>query len=296
MRYGITILLLCIALGLFAQDEQYKLFYYNGDNYYKQTGQNSWQKIIVPGFVIFLNDSISISENGSIHLIGNSGQLFFDVPGRYDLRTIISKSNEPEGGYLLVEYVDFIVDEMSKPRKNIENYGDEYLHAKGGVTRANSLPVPYSPFSGCLITGSMITFNWENTGADYYTLMVWDNDLNGNVIFSSKVSDTVIQIPTTELQEGKTLYWSVTEKNKPATAKIPFTITTDKLKNALVEKTRSMLSNLNESRVNDLIMLASFYEGLQLYMEANLSYLRAIEIEPENTLTKEYYKFFVARM
>jgi hypothetical protein len=292
------ILLFLISLICFskvhAQDHSFKVFYFEGSIMYKPFNTGKWKKLDKPGINLGLYDSLNINESGSLHLTSEkSGQIYINTPGKNRLQEIAEQASNQEGNYLLFEYIDFLVEEMSKPKKNLETYADEYLHAKGVVTRAVNIPPVLLPFSDELITDSLIVFKWEDINTDFYTFYIWDGNKNPNMIYYTKTTDTTIIVPAYSdfLNGNTTFYWTVCDKNKPANTYLPFHLADDSLSsniNAHVQK------NKKHDAVS-LIYLAGYFEKYRAYSRAYSTYQKALKMYPGNEIVQNYYDLFLAR-
>ncbi len=299
MKTGITITFLLVTTMLFSQEKVFKVFYYDGDIQYKHHKQKEWVDIISIDLTLKLNDSIALWGESGLYLIDNEGRQFYLAhPGKYEIMAVCDSIKNLVSQSLFTRYSQFIWDEFNKPHIDIEEYADRYLKDKGGVSRAANIPEIFSPFYGTYILNDQIGFKWEDSGAEDYTLSFWDSDYNGKRLFAVTISDTVFSISTklSWMPENKVFYWAVTENRKPASNFIPVKVFGGEEKNKIHEAVNSIKKEIQVSKEVSLLMLAAFYEKNSLYQLANNSYQKAIRLNPENKVIKEYYNLFMARM
>jgi len=286
-----------ISVTLSSQENEYKVFFYGGDVYFKQ--QQQWLRFNSINYIFTNNDSISLGDESFLYLVDKENmQFFIDQSGKHKIDGAIEYIKKQGSSSLLGRYSKFIWDELNKPNEDIEEYADQYLKDKGGVSRAMNIPQIISPFYNTHILRDEILFKWENSGAQKYTLSFWDSDYEGRRLFSLTISDTVfsLQLDQDWIPRNRTLFWSVSENKKPATNFIPFMVLGEEEKERIHETVEGMNTEFQGPEEIKLLMLAAFYEENNLYQLARDSYRLASSLDPDNQAIEEYYRLFMARM
>ncbi|MFC2107097.1 hypothetical protein ACFLRY_02055 [Bacteroidota bacterium] len=296
----IIIILFLLGSSIISQDIKYKVFFFNGEISFKRYEGSLWNKFNDDdlNFTLLPTDSIFLGNEAELFLIDNANaQYIFSDPGKNKI-SVLTDSIEALGGESLIgKYADFIWDELNKAKDDFDNYTEKHMREKGGVSRAINIPEIYSPIYGTFIIDDKISFIWENTGVEKYTLSFWDSDMNGNCFFSVAIEDTFATIPTKlpwMPEDGNLYYYSITESNKDATNFIPLKVLNNTEKEKIESDIEQIRQDLNQSVAIQYLIIASYYEENNLLDKAKQSYLQALE-ENDNAIIQRNYILFQAR-
>ncbi len=280
-----------------AQEYVFKVLASSGNNSVaKSVSDNSW-KALKTGHKITKDDKIMLSANGFLGLVHKSGKtLEIKTPGTYTASQLAEKVTTSNSG-INQKYVDFVINEMTKPEKeDINKNRHRNMGVEGKVERGDFDIVVFLPgTSDILSSQAYIKWNKLDDTQQYKISVV---DMFDEVLFSAFTSDTsfVLDLTQDKLKDQESYLVSISGKDKPKMQSDKYTINKlDATAAAAVNKSWAKLKEGNEESSMNKIIEASFFEEKKLYLDAIRSYEEAIKMQPNVEDYKTAYKQFLKR-
>lgn len=299
-RFFFLAVLLAISTSLSAQ-EVFSVLATKGDVQLQRKGEGAWVKLFT-GAKLNKADKVKLADGsylGLVHLKSGKAK---------EIRTASTISlsdldkqmtNASSVGSKVVAYVTQDVTGSSNKfqdyRKSMANLGSIERATKGTVT-------PELPRKTSFID-STVVFNWvtdkrarENASKSGYVFEI--SNRMGTPVYTKETKDTfvVINIEKLNLKHGEHYYWKVSLKDNPNGGEDdaqPFTV----LDNSTRKNIQHDLKAFSEEENSPLnkIMLARYYEGKDLIIDAMKAYQEAINMAPDIVEYRELYAMFLDR-
>lgn len=292
-------LLITISTSLYAQ-EVFSVLATKGDVQLQRKGEGAWVKVFT-GAKLSKTDNIKLGEGaylGLVHIKSGKAKEIRNASTVSLAELDKQMSTTSSVGSKVVAYVTQDVTGSSNKfqdyRKSMANLGSIERATKGTVT-------PELPRKTSFID-SIVTFNWVTDKrareAAKQTGYVFEiSNRMGTPIYTKETKDTfvVMNIEKLNLKHGEHYYWRVSLKdnNTGEEDAQPFTVLDNNTRKAIQHD----LKSFSEEENNPLnkIMLARYYEGKDLIMDAMKAYQDAIKMAPDVVEYRELYAMFLDR-
>lgn len=292
-------LLLTISCSLSAQ-EVFSVLATKGDVQVQRKGEGAWVKVFT-GAKLNKTDNIKLSDGaylGLVHIKSGKAKEIRNA-GTISLTELDKQmSTASSVGSKVVAYVTQDVTGSSTKfqdyRKSMANLGSIERATKGTVT-------PELPRKTSFID-SIVTFNWvtdkrakEAAKETGYVFEI--SNRMGTPIYTKETKDTfvVMNIEKLNLKHGEHYYWKVNLKDNISNDEDaqPFTILDNNTRKAIQHDLKAFTEE--ENNPLNRIMLARYYEGKDLIMDAMKAYQDAINMAPDVVEYRELYAMFLDR-
>lgn len=292
-------LLLVLSTSLSAQ-EAFSVLATKGDVQVQRKGEGTWVKVFT-GAKLNKTDNVKVGEGaylGLVHVKSGKAKEIRTASTVALAELDKQMSTNSSLGSKVVAYVTQDVTGSSNKfqdyRKSMANLGSIERATKGTVT-------PELPRKTSFID-STVTFNWvtdkkakENAQKSGYVFEI--SNRMGTPIYTKETKDTfvVMNIEKLNLKHGEHYYWKVSLKDHSTGEEDaqPFTVLDNNTRKAIQHD----LKAFSEEENNPLnkIMLARYYEGKDLIMDAMKAYQEAINMSPDVVEYRELYAMFLDR-
>ncbi len=276
--------------------ERFEVVYAVGKTDYKIHTENKWKEIGRQNLELTSDDSLRLRAGAQLLLSSKSNQqVYFHEQGYYLIRDVLSQSGK-ENQSVISAYAGFAWQELTNEQIDLESEGNRYMTERGGVSRADNIPVITAPFPGTSIYDDFISFSWKPEPEAEYIFSLWDSDRNGIKLFEMVLADTTLKLNTNALwiPEGDTFFWSVALKEKNPSQFFPIKVLSDEEK-SLIE---SSLRNINVQNLHEewkMIQKAALFEQFNALHKADVYFLKALEISANAAEVNKLYKSFLIR-
>jgi len=325
------IIILSIYLGINAQEPEFRVLGKKGNVNY-QSKNNGWTDIKT-GDRLFKNGKIKVGGNAYLGLVHSSGKTVeIKKEGTYNISKL-AKDVSSFHSTTTQRFAKFVVDEITsgndmltqkKYKRSMENTGAVERATGGDV----SYTATFSSLSGsdlsqfsalndaidCLIKtdknyirikyprtsyviDDMVDFVWyKNSTISIYEFVIIDR--NDNVIYSTKTSDTTLQLNLSELKlpKGMNYYWYLRNNDLKSDQYCFNWINNYDLKR-LDEDIEPLLDGMTKGKdAASLMLLASIYEDENIMNRAIDSYEEALRLEPDVDGYRTLYARYLSRI
>ncbi len=299
-KFFFLALFVTISTCLSAQ-EVFSVLATKGDVQLQRKGEGTWVKVFT-GAKLNKTDNVKVADGaylGLVHIKSGKAKEIRNA-GTISLAELDKQmSSASTVGSKVVAYVTQDVTGSSNKfqdyRKSMANLGSIERATKGTVT-------PELPRKTSFID-SIVTFNWvtdkrakESAKQTGYVFEI--SNRMGTPIYTKETKDTfvVMNIEKLNLKHGEHYYWKVNLKDNNSTGEEdaqPFTVLDNNTRKAIQHDLKSF--NEEENNALNKIMLARYYEGKDLIMDAMKAYQEAIKMAPDVVEYRELYAMFLDR-
>jgi hypothetical protein len=286
----LLIVLTVIALPALAQDYAFKVLVNKGVNEVKTGG--TWQPVKI-GATLKSDDELKLSENSYIGLVHAKGKpLEVKKAGTHSVADLAGQIGE--GSSVMVKYADFVLSSNSAEAKKNK------LSATGAVHRdiSSNAPIqvflPASQYAGVFNDAATIVWESEENGPYVVTVYnMFDEDI-AKIETADKHLVLNLANPTYAGEPALKVEVQVKGKaGKKSDGKV--------IKRVSSEERKNLQSELKDFGIGDnsnalqLYLLAGFYEGHNLFIDALGVYETLLKLEPEVSAYQEAYQDFLVR-
>lgn len=271
-----------------AQEYTFKVLVNKGKNEVKSGG--AWQPVKT-GSSLNSSDEIRLVDNAYVGLLHANGRpLELKFPGNYKVVDLSAKVGK--GNSVLNKYTDFILssNEIKSNR----------LAASGHVYRsAEPLKVRLPKENQTAVFSDTVLINWvRDTSVDSYVVSV--KSFLDEEVFQGETTDTtmVIDLTNEKLSDEAYILVEVYPKGKPERKQDPSFVLKRMDANEKARVTNQInevLIALPEKNALTLLLLAGFYEGQGLLVDASSAYGSSIRMAPDVAEIREAYERFLVR-
>ncbi|MBI5325995.1 MAG: hypothetical protein HZB41_12110 [Ignavibacteriae bacterium] len=314
-----------------AQEPEFRVLGKKG-NVNSQSKSSSWTDLKT-GDRLFKNDKIKLSGDSYIGLVHSSGKTVeIRKEGTYniskltkDVSAFRSSSSERFAKYVIAEITsgDALLSQK-KYKRTMGNTGAVERATGGDVsymatfsslsgqdlsqysalndaiecvvkTDKNYIRIKY-PRSSYLIDNKVDFIWYKNNSVSIYEFVIIDRD--DNIIYSTKTSDTMLQLNLSELKllKGTNYYWYI-KNNELKSDQYCINWLNDYDMKRLNEDLEPMLDGMAKGKdAASLILLASIYEDENIMNRAIEAYDDALKIEPDVDGYKTLYARYLSRI
>jgi len=292
MKTKLLTLLFAVVISGYtvAQDYAFKVLANKGTNEVKSG--DAWVPLKA-GASLKSSDEVKLADNAYVGLVHSSGKpMELKKAGSYKVDAL--EKEVPKGSSVLSKYTDFILSSNSAEAKKNRLSATGAVHR--GETYAIQLMLPENQHSGIYNNAAII--NWEGTkvaGPYVVTLRnMFDDELA-----KFETPETSFQVDLTDPKFAKENAILVEVKSKADPKQVSKQHLIKKLTPADEERVKTSLNeiigDIGEQTAMNKILLASFYEENNLFIDAIKAYEDAIKLAPDVDMYKEYYEEFLLR-
>jgi hypothetical protein len=282
-----SIVFTALHLSLAAQTYSFKVLVNKGKNEIK-TG-TTWQAIKV-GSSLNANDEIKVAQNSYVGLVHVSGKpIELKEAKTYKVSELTKKVSA--GSSVVTKYTDFILSSNEKSKNN--------LQATGAVHRGGSeLPVylPVTPELAVFYNSKQIIGFDKHGYQGPFTATF--SSLFGDELKEVQSQDSTISIDLDGREfknEDNVMVKIISNSDRKQSD--DFTLKRlSKADRARIESLHAEIAAItSEESAMSKLVLASFYEKNNLYIDAATAYQEAIKLAPDVSAYREYYNDFLIR-
>ena len=284
-------LYLLITINSYGQEFVFKVMANNGSNVFKTISSKEWSP--VKRGVSFNNgDVVKVADRAYLGLIHRSGKTVELInPGEFKIDDIeLNIDNQKKG--LGGKYTEYVMNTLQNSME--EDYSEEM------ITRGGESIIHVSMPSAAEVLHSTQILSWkqpENLEDPTYIIKVkgifedllMEEELKGN--------EYILDLNHPALKDETMFVVTISSKEEEETVSKEFAL--DRLSEEEARKYDQEVMEIRESLGQlsplDHIVLASYYEGKGLIVDANTSYLMAIKLSPEVPDIAELYDLFKDR-
>lgn len=235
--------MILLNLSGFAQQSEYKVFYFSGS---PKIQQGKKEIPITRDAFIAKDGVLNLPANSYIVLTnGKEIPMGINKPGNYSI-TDLNKIYENVGNNNLTqEFFDYIANNMIR--------NDEKARRSGGVYRAVG-DILISPFDEAMIIDNKLTFEWKNPKQKKLYLKVYNTE-NWEQIYNMPITDSTYTLVFDEskLSKSKQYAWTIyhsQEDPEQGTILRVFTFADDKWCKEINNKIEAIASDKNNAEFN----------------------------------------------
>ena len=286
MKYLAIVLSMLVsmtALESSAQDYLFRVLANKGTNQVKKAGAAAAQ--LKTGSKLYSGDQIIATAGAYIGLVYKTGKTIeIRTAGTHNVDDLVGKVSKGTAG-VTGRYMNFVMNKMNEDGQS-RNYRRN-LNATGAVERATGVALALllkDSKSPNKVYGDKATIRWEGGTADDNYKVVVKNAFS-EVLYETEISGEKIDLDLTmdELKNEKFLIVGVASASDETVKSNEYGI--QRLSPAESKELDTTLNDLKAelaegSSMNDLI-IASFYQENELYLDALTSYENAVAANPE---------------
>lgn len=302
--------LLLVSTVALSQDAMFKVLASKGSN--KVVASNSAeQKNILIGQKLLSTDKIIVGENGYLGLAHKNGKTIeLKKAGTYEVAKLNSEV-AAQNANVAKKYVDFVAGEMAAQDEDMAKNRHKYMAVTGSVERGTTEKInPVIPKdASCLADRILLKWHpYEENNSTTTGYVVTLMTLAEEPVLKVETTDDFVMVDLSKyniFKEEKNIMWKVTAKLKSkkgdkiteVSHKEPFILKyiNEKDTPALESEVAEMNNALKDETALNNIVMAVFYEGKGLLLEALACYEKAIKLEPEVEDFKLAYGQFLER-
>ena len=283
---------LMVSLGVSAQKYAFKVMANKGSNQINKEGAWSGLKT---GSSLYAADQIKVVEGAYIGLLHAGGKtLELREPGTYKVADLEKKV--PAGKGVASKYADYLSNQMTAAEKKNQ------LAATGAVHRGLQAAINvFQSTNTQQVYGDRAIVRWAPLEGDDMVYKVKIYNMFDETLISEETTETFFEIDFTssKLEGNDIILLRVVLADDEETKSEEFPIRKLRSKDQATANVKSGISELmsdidNQSALSQYI-LAGFYEGNSLLMDAVTCYETAISLAPEVSTYKEAYEDFLVR-
>lgn len=290
----LTLILLLFASSsvVLAQDYAFKVLANKGTNEVK-SGE-SWQPLRT-GASLRSSDEVKLADNAYIGLVHASGKpMELKQAGNYKVSELAAKVGA--GSSVLNKYTDFILSSNSAEAKKNKLSATGAVHRGDGEAGAIQVFLPEKQHSS--IFNPVAIVNWDGTKvAGPYVVTVKNMFEDELTKIETPENSIRIDLSDPKISSENAIFVEVSSKTDAKQVSQPYLI--KKLSVADQEKIKKLLGEIStevqEQNALNKLILAGFYEGNNLLIDAITAYEEAVKLAPDVPTYKEAYDEFLLR-
>jgi hypothetical protein len=286
----LIIVLTVITLHAFAQEYAFKVLVNKGVNEVKTGG--TWQPVKI-GATLKSGDELKLSENAYVGLMHAKGKpLEVKKSGTYSVTDLAGQVGE--GSSVMVKYADFVLSSNSAEAQKNRLSATGAVHRDISSKAAIQLFLPTSQYAG--VFNDKATVVWETEEPGPYVVTVYNMFEEDIDKIETNDKQLVLNLADSKYAGEAALKVEVVVKGQAAKK------SDDKvIKRVSLEERKNLQSELKEFGIEEnknalqLYLLAGFYEGHNLFIDALGVYETLLQLEPEVSTYQEAYQDFLVR-
>ncbi|MFN3403705.1 MAG: hypothetical protein ACK40G_06375 [Cytophagaceae bacterium] len=277
----------------FAQDEMFRVLASKGTNKVVSGNSSEW-KSVGPGKKLFKDDKISIDENGYLALAHKNGKTMeLKKAGIYEVSKLNSELAS-QNSSVTKKYVDYIAGEMTNTGgENMSENRKKYMNVTGSVDRGIG-DVKLMAFKETVVLNGITTLRWaptENVKVYQVTIM----NMFDEPVYTTETSETFITVDLSKLgiKKDRVLSWHVKDKaSDKKSDKYSLKYISEEKEQKINADLKELKANLSDETAINKMILASYFEENNLYLNALENYESAKKLQPDVEEFKETYELF----
>lgn len=290
----LTLILLLFASSsvVLAQDYAFKVLANKGTNEVK-SGE-SWQPLKT-GASLRSSDEVKLADNAYIGLVHASGKpMELKQAGNYKVSELAAKIGA--GSSVLNKYTDFILSSNSAEAKKNKLSATGAVHRGDNEAGAIKVFLPEKQHSSLFNPVAIV--NWDGTKvAGPYVVTVKNMFEDELTKIETPENSIRIDLSDPKISSENAIFVEVSSKSDAKQVSQPYLI--KKLSVADQEKIKKLLGEIStevqEQNALNKLILAGFYEGNNLLIDAIAAYEDAVKLAPDVPTYKEAYDEFLLR-
>ena len=273
-----------------AQNYLFRVMANNGSNQYKSTNASDWSPV-KRGLAFNSGDMVRVADQAYLGLIHKSGKTIELIKeGVFEIDDIELTIDSRKKG-LGSKYTEFAMNSVMEESE----YEEDVLVTRG----AGDVVHVFLPAASEALQAKQI-LTWKSAKDPINTTFILEvKGIFDDILLSEEVSENkyVLDLYHPSLAEETMFIITVSEKDKKGTTSMEHAIDrlSDSRKDEMMSELEGILNGLEPTSAIDMIMLAYFYEGNGLLVDAGTQYTKAIELAPEVTDYVELYNAFKIR-
>jgi hypothetical protein len=293
MRAGLLLIVINILVNLtvFAQNQSFFTFDFKGKVYVKEKGV---EKQIERKTSFSQKSILIVKENSSAILFRESDGVPVNVKhaGNYSFAKLMELADASKPN-VTSYFLDFCKTEIIKSHDKEINKGTGVVSRGGG-----DYPMLLPPDSS-LVMDLLVSFSWQPYKASKQTYFIITDSTNNKILKLSTTDTTITIFPySCGLEEGKTYFWIVSDKQNPNDddRRYSFELSSSKNNENILKNMSSYKRSLFFEDEENILLLAKFYENNKLYQEAFSTYQNAVTKYPASENLRINYNLFKAKI
>lgn len=285
--FSLFLLISLISLVSFGQAAySFKVIANKGTNQVK-SGENVAP--VKAGASLKETDELIVGDNSYLGLVSSAGKpLELKKAGNYKVSDLTSKMKVGSSS-VMNKYADFVLSSNAEQKKN-------RLSATGAVHRATetaAISVMLPDNQNASVYNTTAVINWDGSKVQGPYIVTLKNMFEDK-LDQFETPETTLEVDLTKYSGETAVLVDVASKANPKMGSKDYTIR--KMNAADQEKIKVQLSEMKgeveeESALTHYLM-AAFYEENKLFIDAIVSYEKAVKLEPSY---REYYDEFLIR-
>ena len=292
--------LLVLSHGVFGQDYVFRVLANKGSNQVVKSGGGDATSLKT-GSKLGSGDQIIAAQGAYIGLVHRTGKTMeIRTPGTHKVNDLEGKVSKGSAG-AANRYMNFVMNKMNEDDGNVNKNYRRNLNATGAVERATGsvaikmlLKDAKNPNK---VFGEKATIKWESSDEVTGSYVVTVKNVFDELLFTSETTSPEYALDFTQdnLSKEKFIIVNVKSKNSESLKSRDYGI--QRMKEAEAKEITAQLTDLkaelgDESSLNSLVV-ASFFEENQLYLDALTQYSQAVELSPDVEDFQSIYQEFV---
>lgn len=288
--YLILSFLLFFAFTAMSQNFCLKVSICSGAIQYQKEGFTKWENC-KQNTLLQENDFLKFSKSSYALFTTNDKKLLeYKTEGTIKVKSLLDKNKSNLTSSIKNVVQNIVEDVISKSNNNqVTSLSDRALNSYNIQTHV--------PKNKCYLFDTLISFSWYS-GCKGYNFKIMDKI--DKLIYESTINDTFIVIdPSDEkifLAYDELYRWSVSCKseNKSSGSEM-FLVLSKDASDKISDSTKFIISEIGNPDDNAFpnIVLASFYERNNLFLEVESCYQRALKIAPNQEFRNLFANFLV---
>ncbi|MEQ9426830.1 MAG: hypothetical protein RJQ09_20575 [Cyclobacteriaceae bacterium] len=284
LTFAITLLIAQSAVG---QDYVFRVLANKGSNQVKKAG-SSEASSLKTGSKLTSGDQIIASAGAYIGLVHRTGKTMeIRTPGTHNVNDLEGKVSKGTAG-VAGRYMNFVMNKMNEGDGDVNKDYKRNLRATGAVERAagsSSINLLLKEVKNTnRVYGDNVIIRWE-TGAEVEGYVVVLQDVFGKDLLTLEATDPMVALDLTQdaVLKEKHIMVKVSAKDNPKLSSRLYGLQrmAPEESQSIEEELNSLTSELEGESALNQIVIASFFEEKNLYVDALTAYEKAVAMSPE---------------
>jgi hypothetical protein len=297
--YSFFLVLLTTIQVAVGQDYVFKVLANQGTNTFKNANASSWSPIKT-GASFKSEDEVKIAEGSYLGLVHSSGRTFeIKTPGTYKINDLANQVNASKTS-LAGKYADFVLSKMNaEDEVDVNKQAKKYQNVTGAVERATETAAIklFMPTTSLVLNNeALIKWKEAEKGSTYVVVF---KDLFEEELMTKETNEPYLKVNLSDkLLAGSSLILvSVRVKGNDKVASNHYAIKRLDPKEAdkLNKELQALKSELKDETSINTLIIASFYEQNNLFVDALAGYELSIKMSPNVEQFRSAYEDFLMR-
>jgi hypothetical protein len=284
--------LLAICSVVSAQEYAFKVLANKGNNEVK-SGE-TWQPLKT-GAALKSGDEVRLSDNAYVGLVHNSGKpVEVKQAGVHKVSALETKVGS--GSSVLNKYTDFILSSNSAEAKKNSLSATGAVHRDISEASAIKVFLPEKDNTGIFNRTAVINWEANNVAGPYVVTVI---NMFEDVLVKQETPETTFEVDLSDEKFASETAILVQVSAKSDAKLVSKQHMIKRLSPAELEKVSAAMkeikSEIGDETAMNKLLLASFFEKNNLFIDAIAAYEQAVKLEPEVAAFKESYEEFLVR-